>query len=173
MFRDKLQVPKSYKYNMFKQRVLDMSLKEINDSTDIYVTYSEIKQPVRGGQKVVGLTFQIKEKECVTYLVEQEGAEMVIDYLRSKDVTSITQKQTVSIYRAAQRSKLTDRKIKNRIDVVLEKKNIKNMVGYLVFAMSENFETPKEVRTEFHNFEQRHYSEEWFALLEKSLLNKE
>lgn len=168
--RDKLQVPKSYKYNMFKQRVLDMSLKEINESTDIYVTYSETKQPVRGGQKIIGLTFQIKKKECVTDQIEQCGAEMIMEYLKLRNVTNLTQKQAVIVYRTAQKAKLTDRQIKNRINIVLDKKVIKNMVGYLIFAMSDKFETPKEVRAGFHNFSQRNYSDEWFCLLEKSLL---
>lgn len=166
--RDKLQVPKSYKYNMFKQRVLDTSLKEINKMTDIYVSYSEKKQPVRGGQKIVGLTFQIKKKECITDTIEKIGTEMVMDYLKLHNVT-ITQKEAAVIYRTAKESKLTDRQIKNRINIVLDKKNIKTVVGYLVFAMSKKFETPREVRIGFHNFEQRNYSVEWFALLEKSI----
>lgn len=171
--RDKLQVPKSYKYNMFKQRVLDTSLKEINDSTDIYVTYSETKQPVRGGQKIIGLTFQIKKKECVTDWIEWDGAQMIINYLKSRNVSYITQKQAIVIYRVAQKGNLTDRQIINRINIVLEKKIIQNMVGYLIFSMSEKFETPKEVRIGFNNFSQRNYSKEWFALLEKSLLYPE
>lgn len=170
ILRDKLQVPQSYKYNMFKQRVLDMSLREINEITDIYVTYSEKKQPVRGGQKVVGLSFQIKKKECVTDTVEQIGAEMIVDYLKLHNVANITQKDAAVIYRKAKESKLTDRQIKNRINIVLDKKNIKTIVGYLVFAMSDKFQTPKEVRTSFQNFEQRNYSAEWFELFEKSVV---
>lgn len=173
ILRDKLQVPKSYKYNMFKQRVLDISLREINESTDIYVTYTETKQPVRGGQKVVGLTFQIKKKECVTDRIEQDGAQMITDYLKSKNVNCITQVQAVIIYRTAQKGKLTDRQIKNRINIVIEKNNVKSMIAYLIFAMSDKFDTPKDVRNGFNNFEQRNYSDEWITLFEKHCLNPE
>lgn len=158
---------------MFKQRVLDISLREINESTDIYVTYSETKQPVRGGQKVVGLTFQIKKKECVTDRIEQDGAQMITDYLKSKNVNCITQIQAVIIYRTAQKGMLTDRQIKNRINIVIEKNNVKSMIAYLIFAMSDKFDTPKDVRNGFNNFEQRNYSDEWFTLFEKSCLNPE
>lgn len=170
ILRDKLQVPKSYKYNMFKQRVLDISLREINESTDIYVTYTETKQPVRGGQKVIGITFNIKKKVCVTDQIEQAGAEMIINYLKAKNINCITQKEAIIIYRESQKGKLTDRKIKNRINIVLEKRNIKNIVGYLIFAMSDKFKTPNELRDGFNNFEQRNYSDEWYMLFEKNML---
>ncbi len=173
VLRDKLQVPKSYNYNRFKTCVLEYSLKEINDTTDIYVTYIEEKKPVRGGQKVVGLSFMIKKKVCVTDQIEQEGAMMIIDHLKSRNVYDVTQNQAIAIFRSAQKGNLTDKKIKNRIDIVLEKKNVKNIVGYLIFAMSDKFETPKEVRTGFNNFEQRNYSDEWFGLFEKSILYPE
>lgn len=170
VLRDKLQVPKSYNYNRFKTCVIEYALKEINESTDIFVSYKEMKKPVRGGQKVVGLTFQIKKKECVTDRIEQDGAQMITDYLKSKNVNCITQTQAVIIYRTAQKGKLTDRQIKNRINIVIEKNNVKSMIGYLIFAMSDKFDTPKDVRNGFVDFQQRGYSDEWFALLEKNLL---
>lgn len=168
--REKLQVPLSYGYNKFKERILEESIREINQSTDIFVTYEEIKKSVRGGYKVDALTFKIKLVECVTDQIEQIGAEMILDYLKSNNVTGITQKQAVVIYRTAQKGKLTDRQIKNRINIVIEKNNIKNMVGYLIFAMSDKFDTPKEVRAGFNNFDQRNYSSEWYALFEKIML---
>lgn len=168
--REKLQVPLSYGYNKFKQRILEESINEINGSTDIFVTFIEHKISVRGGYKVDGLTFQIKKKVCATDQIEQAGADMIIDYLKSKNRNDVSQKQAAIIYRMAQKSKLTDIKIKNRINIVLEKKNVNNIVGYLIFAMSNKFESPKEVRSGFHNFEQRNYSAEWFELFEKKML---
>ena len=72
--REKLQISKSYSYGMFKKQVLDTAVNEINALSDLYVTYTTQKKPVRGGQKVIGLTFQITKKECVTDKIEQEGA---------------------------------------------------------------------------------------------------
>lgn len=42
----------------FKKRVLDYALKQINDKTDITITYEQHKQ----GRKIVGFTFAIKPK---------------------------------------------------------------------------------------------------------------
>lgn len=170
VLRDKLQVPVSYTYGMFKKRVLELALKEINKTTDISVSYEERKKNVRGGQKVTGLVFKIKKKECATDKIEQEGGQMILDYLAAKDVHGITLAQAVTIYQTAQKIKLTDRQIKNRINIVLEKNNVKSIVGYLIFAMSDRFETPKAVRAGFQEFKQRRYTEEWFQLLEKNLI---
>lgn len=173
MLRDKLQVPKSYIYGMFKQRILDTALKEINETTDIYVSYTEEKLPVRGGMKVTGLTFEIKKKECATDQIEAEGGQMVLDYLISKGINDMTLFQSSAVYRTAAKRKLSDRQIKNRINIVLQKDNIHNLTGYLIFAMSDRFHTPKEVKAGFHNFTGRSYSDEWFLLLEKNILNPE
>lgn len=170
--REKLQVPVSYGYNKFKIRVIEESIQEINETTDIFVNYEERKKTVRGGSKVVGLEFKIKIKEngCITDQIELAGAEMIINYLELNNVTNITQEQAVIIYRTAQKAKLTDRQIKNRINIVLEKKIIKNLAGYLIFAMSDKFETPKDVRFGFNNLRQRNYPKEYYLLLEKSLI---
>lgn len=170
--REKLQVPLSYGYNKFKKRVLEESIREINQSTDIFVTYKEIKMSVRGGYKVDALTFKIKLIECAADQTEKAGTEMVMDYLKSHNA-AVTQKDAAVIYRTAKESRLTDRQIKNRMKIVLDKKNIKTVTGYLIFAMSGRFETPKEVRAGFHDFEQRNYSAEWFELFEKNMLYPE
>lgn len=171
--REKLQVPLSYGYNKFKQRILEESINEINGSTDIFVTFMEHKISVRGGYKVDGLTFQIKKKVCATDQIEQAGAEMIIDYLKMRNIHNVSQKEAAAVYRAAQKSKLSDTKIKNRINIVLGKEHITNLVGYMIFSMSDKFDTPKDVRNGFNNFEQRNYSDEWFTLFEKNFLNPE
>lgn len=170
ILRDKLQVPESYNYSRFKARVLDFSLNEINERTDIFVSYEEKYQPVRGGQKVIGLTFTINEKVCATDLIEQAGAQMVLGFLLSKDVEGITEKQAAAIYRVAQKAELTDQQIKDRISAVIRKKNVRNLTGYLMFAMSDKFSEQKESYNRFRNFAERKYSEEYFQLLEKKIL---
>ena len=60
--RNKLQVPSSYSYGNIKKEILHTALAEINDNTDLIVSYKEHLRSVRGGNKVVGLTFKIKKK---------------------------------------------------------------------------------------------------------------
>jgi len=55
-----LQVPKSYKlYSKFKQGVLNVTIKEINEHTDISISIEEEKQ----GRKVTRLIFRIHKNE--------------------------------------------------------------------------------------------------------------
>lgn len=60
--RQKLDVPQSYRYGMFKKSVLDKAVAEINELSDIEVTYSETYEKGRGGTKVVGLVWDINKK---------------------------------------------------------------------------------------------------------------
>lgn len=173
MLRDKLHVPSSYSYGMFKKRVLETAVKEINSTTDIVVSYIEKRQKVRGGQKVTELAFQINKKECAIDKIEQCGGQMILDYLISNGVSNVTYDQAVIIYRTAQKGNLTNQQIKKRMNIVLQKKNIKNLVGYMIFAMSDKFKSPEDVKRGLDNFSQRNYSQEWYQLLEKKMLSPE
>jgi len=53
----------------FKKRVLDMAVKDINDNTDITVSYDQHKQ----GRTIIGFTFKFKQKAKVkTAKAEQD-----------------------------------------------------------------------------------------------------
>ncbi len=55
--RDILQVPQSYRYNMFKTRILEKARKELAEYTDIKFDYEEIKT----GRKITHIKFKIQE----------------------------------------------------------------------------------------------------------------
>jgi len=54
-FRNILEVPKSYKYADIKVKILKLSQREINEHTDIYVTFEDIKP----SRSVTGIKFKI------------------------------------------------------------------------------------------------------------------
>jgi plasmid replication initiation protein len=56
--RELLAVPLSYKYNMFKRRVIEKAQEEINEKTDIVFSFEEKKK----GRKVDEIIFIIKSK---------------------------------------------------------------------------------------------------------------
>lgn len=59
-FKKWLQVEDKYpRYNNFKQWVIDPSIDEINEKSDIAVTY----EPIKRGRKIVGLKFIIQPKK--------------------------------------------------------------------------------------------------------------
>jgi plasmid replication initiation protein len=55
--REMLAVPKSYKYNDFKKRVIAKAEKEFKEKGDIYFTFKEKKE--EGGKKVTHILFDI------------------------------------------------------------------------------------------------------------------
>jgi plasmid replication initiation protein len=59
-FREQLGVNKDeyQRMELFKRRVLDLSVAQINEFTDIVVTYEQIKE----GTKIVGFLFKFKQK---------------------------------------------------------------------------------------------------------------
>lgn len=61
-------------YGNFKQKVLDVALKEINDTTDIFVEY----EPIRTKKKYTAIRFTVKEKtteENIKTLVDRKAKE--------------------------------------------------------------------------------------------------
>lgn len=43
----------------------------------------------------------------------------------------------------------------------------------MIFAMSDKFKSPEDVKRGLNNFSQRNYSQEWYQLLEKKMLSPE
>jgi len=73
----KLKCPDSYikNYGKFKEKVLNIALQEINNITDIYFDYEEIKE----GRKTARLKFNIKSKNTVPKLIENKNPEMSVN----------------------------------------------------------------------------------------------
>ena len=59
--RELLAIPTSYKYNMFKKRILEKAKEELQNKTDIMFEYKEIRQ----GKKIVEIEFTIKQNSNV------------------------------------------------------------------------------------------------------------
>lgn len=77
----------------FKKRVLDYALKQINDKTDITITYEQHKN----GRKIVGFTFTVKQKSKPKKLKTQEQERDpktpdIFDNLTDKEREIIAQK---------------------------------------------------------------------------------
>lgn len=85
------QIPKSYKiYNNFKQKVLDVAVKEINGKneydmtggTDIFISFTEIKI----GRKVTDIKFTIEsKKKAVTKKSDSNG----LDLYKEQSIVSV------------------------------------------------------------------------------------
>ena len=170
--RQKLCVPDSYNYGRFKKNVLQDSVAEINEKTDLIVSFDEHKKKKggKGRSPIERIDWTIKHKSpvIVTDIIEESWIEVLFDFLDGRAV--VNRNEAIAIVRKAMENGLSQQQMKNRVNVVLNNRNIKNFVGLCIWAMGSEFKTPAQVKQKFHNFAQRNYPDEWFQLLEKSLL---
>lgn len=168
--REKLNVPSSYNYGRFKKNVILESINEINEKTDIQVSFREHKKIVGGkGRKSIDrIDWEIQKKETLiaTDIIEESYIDYLLDFL--KDRVKIDHDEAIAIVRAAQKNGLSLIQMKNRISVILNNPNIKNFVGFCIWAMGNNFKSPAQVKQQFHNFNQRNYD---YEELERILLS--
>ena len=85
-----MQVPKSYKtqYIDFKRKVLEISVREINKHSDIFISYKAIKR----GRAVFWIEFTITKNE--TNIIESEALEnsIIFDEIKHKEFKILFQK---------------------------------------------------------------------------------
>lgn len=119
---EKLKCPDSYvkSYGKFKEKVLTVAYQEINNITDIYFDYEEIKE----GRKIVRLKFNIKNRSVVPKLIENKNPEMSVgvqdllkDILSNENIIKV-ENTLLSGFKSKTKSKA-----KNEIEYLKEKMN--------------------------------------------------
>lgn len=171
--KEKLQIPPSYKANMLKTRIIDVAVEEINQITDLIISYDFDTKPTRGGQKIVGINWNIKLKkrdaEPLNDAKIQVMAESLVRYLTGRVDLKIEDAKSIS--KAALDNGLSEQNMKKRIEIVLNSPNIKNFTGYCIFAMTDDFrevaEIQSSIKNSFNKISQRDYD---FDELERKLL---
>lgn len=152
------------KWYEFKRKVLDPSIEEINDKTELYVKYDSIKEG-RGG-KVKRLIFTVIKKDEEKELTSEEKdkildaiSELIEEPLKLKDIRSIAEvanydlDKIIDAYNIAKKSSTT----------------IKNLTGFIKSAIKEEYEMPVERKGKknnlaFNDFPQREYDYEQLEL---------
>lgn len=153
-------------YGDFKRRVLDYSVKEINQNTDIIADYIEEKE----GKRVVGLLFKICFKS-ESYTIEdnldiiQQGNNVIIQIKqKSNDKIILTSKAV---------QKLIQEKGIEKINYYIENldklnyQSATNPTGYFIDAVAQEYNLNNKISTQkkptnVGNFEQREYSESFY-----------
>lgn len=145
------------------------SVNEINEKTDIIVSFKEHKKAISGkGRKAIErIDWEIKKKKTVivTDVIEESWVDLLFGFLENR--VKIDHDEALAIVREAQRNGLSQLQMKNRINVILNNPNIKNFVGFCIWAMGSKFKTPAHVKQQFLNFQQRNYD---YDELERVLL---
>jgi plasmid replication initiation protein len=157
---------KSYNvYQNLKNKVIITAQKELNKITDIKFEFEEIKT----GRKVTSLKFIIHSKDKAKREIAAT-TEMLSDDL-IKQVQSICYKHKIKANEASGILKDANNNIdliKQCYEYLLNKDNIKNIVGYMR-KLVKGFDEPQSNNKidRFNNFEQRTYD---FEKLENKLL---
>lgn len=174
------------------KRALNTAIDEINEVTDIYVEYSTIKGG-KGG-KVRAINFIVNDKDNLKKIKvksddikkQDKPSEEEIFELMFKLKSSIQEELTFENYKQLLEC------ANYNVDLILVKyeqskkaKKIDNLVAWLTCAIKENYNVTPKISTsesssnksdkpinKFNDFQQRNYSDDEIADLEKKLLSK-
>lgn len=58
----KLMIPKSYNNSMIQSRILDVAVKEVNEKSDIIISYTTVLDKGRGGTYIKGISWNCRRK---------------------------------------------------------------------------------------------------------------
>ena len=173
----------------FKRCVLDVAIKEINEKTDMKVSFS----PLKGGRgaKVYGVEFIVD--------LTERNVETIEDILKSADEMSEDDKldfivdakmllngfSTKDVRKICEKSEYNYRKIETAYNLFCQQKNVLNPTGWMISCLNDaydNFQTgseekkvressmkAKSTNNNFSNFHQREYD---YDQLELKLLKQ-
>ena len=166
----KLNCPKSYEnFATFREKVLEMAFKEINNLSDIKFTY----EPIKTGRKVTSIKFHITQNNKIMNEIaatKEKSSQQDIDLI--KQVQAIFIKHTITNHEASCILKDADGNIaliKKCYSYCLTK-NIDNIVGYIRKLVKNYVEPQGNNKVDrFNDYPQREYD---FEKLENKLLGK-
>ena len=121
----------------FKTRVLDPSVEEINEKTDIHVEYS-LGKGARG--RVVDIEFHVDLLKDIPVLeVKKRTAEEIEDFLDDMRMLMPLVIKTKDLKAIAKAADYNIDKIKNAVELYQSAGNIENVVGFLISAIKEDY----------------------------------
>ena len=165
---------KSYSvYQNFKNKVVNIAIKEINLKTDLYINpdYEEIKT----GRKVTSIKFSINQNKtskneiAVTETIKGQQTIEDIDNINivKSIIDNINDDGAMAILKVANND---IEKIKDKYSIISKFKTINNLTGAIIQAIKEDWTSQEINNNSFNNFEARQYD---YDLLEKKLLGWE
>ena len=148
-------------YANFKSRVILPAQKELRQKTDICFTFKEQKQ----GRKVISIEFEIlentKNKKKIQNAIDYEQISLMILQLQEE----FKRKTKVDIKYETLDKLVKDKgyeKVKKYIDnwEKFKHQTIKNVLGFFIVAVVQEYDIPTKQNASYQNFSQREYTEE-------------
>lgn len=170
-------------WSEFKRKALDPSIKEINQKTDMEVTY-DTERSGRGG-KVHKIIFYVKYKAISEAALErtetkpeltQEQKDEIVDVVSDLIEEPVKTKDIRAICEAAH---YDVEKVKTAYAVLKKSTGVESVVGFMISAIKNEYELPvptkdkKKSKNAFLNFDQRKYSKEFLDALEQRQWNED
>lgn len=122
----------------FKVRVLDPSVEEINEKTDIYVEYTLGRGARR---RVIDIEFHVELSRKIPslYMKKEKSAEEIEDFLDDMRIIMPVVIKTKDLKTIAEAADYDIDKIKKAVDLCNKAGNIENVVVFLIMAIKENY----------------------------------
>lgn len=111
-----------------KTKIIEKAQKEIEEKTDISFSYQEKKE----GRQLVGFSFKIQAKLKESQTVSNSSQNSLSTDLQTKLLLTPTQIKTVL-------KQFDEEYIKRNMTYTLQQKNIKNITGYFMKALEQDF----------------------------------
>ena len=153
-------------YSNLKQKVINIIKKEINENTDIYFEYEEIKT----NRKVTGIKFYIKANKTKNKAIE-EACSTLEGKSTNEEGKSPT--ELINIVKSIFKEKIKEKEaefilntangdvniIKEKYDIVSKMKRVDSVVATMISAIKNDYQAPigKEKVGSFNEYEQRSY----------------
>lgn len=160
-------------YADFKKVVLNKAITEINEMTDLDVTFQEITK--ESSRKIIAIKFFIKLKDEIAMTAlptPDENLEKLIKELKKDFIEN----DIITIY---EESKKDYEKVKIAYEKFKIYPDVQNSVGLMIyFVRQKNLKSPtkeekQKIKKNKANFEQREYTQEDFKKLEEKLLGRD
>lgn len=172
---NKLNCPASYKkYSFFKNRVLDIAQKEINDNTDIKFEFEEVKT----SRKVTSIKFYIhanNQNEVTNASEDTSAIGMDIDDLVDQLQTFISEPIKIRDLKAILKAADNDVKlIQAKYELAKQQSHIENLTAWLISAVKDDYTEPvsRTKKNKFVNYEQENYDFDKLEQLERERIKK-
>lgn len=161
-------------YAEFKRTVLNKAITEINNITDLDVTYEEKTE--EGSKKVIAIKFFIKSKDNVIAMSAlPEPIDTNLEKLKEELKNDFAENDIIKFY---EKSKKRYELVKSIYDLLQVYPEVKNAPAFMVYFIGEGNIITKEQIARYKTknrggFEQRNYTKKDFAELERHLLGRD
>lgn len=160
-------------FRNFRRKVLDLAISEINDKTDISVSYEKV---VGEKNKTLGIQFTASARIGEDQVVRQKRQEFLdnnkerIKHIQK--LSGLDENAAISIVERMYANGISDEEAEKRIRYAKDRPDVDNLLPYIISLLDNHrWSEPKKSANSFGAYQQRSLSEinEWEQIFQKAL----